>query len=91
MGLDRVPLKKSDVRINQLKQGTVLFNPRTEEVHLLNPAAHLVWECCTGAYTMGDIARLLGTVYGIDDLSSEVRDIIEQFAAKVMLEIVYRQ
>lgn len=91
MGLDRVPVKKSDVRLNQLKQGTVLFNPRTEEVHLLNPAALLVWECCTGVYTMNDIARMLGAVYGIDDLSSEVQAIIEQFSVKFMLEIVYRQ
>jgi len=91
MGLDLLPLKKSDVRITQLSQGTVLFNPRTEEVHLLNTAALVVWECCTGAHTMADIARLLGAVYGIDDLSSEVLKIITQFADKVMLEFVYRQ
>jgi len=91
MNSNQVPLKKSDICLHQMEQGAVLYNPRTEEVHLLNPAALLVWECCTGVYTLADIVRLLGSIYGRrEDLSSEVQVIVEQFAEKVMLELVCR-
>jgi len=87
----QVPLKKSDIRLNQMDQGAILYNPRTEEVHLLNPAAFLVWECCTGAFTLADITRLLGSIYGKrEDLSSEVQVIVDQFAEKAMIELVRR-
>ena len=90
--VNQIPLKKSDVRVHQLEQGVVLYNPRTDEVHLLNPAALLVWECSTGDYTLTGIARLLGSVYGLDtDLSVEVQKIVEQFAEKALLEIMYQQ
>ncbi|MFP3868206.1 MAG: PqqD family protein [Desulfobacteraceae bacterium] len=91
MKSNQVPLKKSDIRLNQKQQGAVLYNPRTEEIHLLNPVALLVWECCTGAYTMSDIVRLLETIYGPKaDLSSEVQGIVQKFAEKVLLELVCR-
>lgn len=50
----------------------VLFDTRTEEVHLLNPSLAAVWRASLGGATDADLGRalgsVLGTVEGIGDL-----------------------
>jgi hypothetical protein len=86
-----VPLKKSDIRVTQLERGVVLYNPRTEEAHLLNPAALLVWECCNGEYTVDRISHLLRSVYRLEeDVSAEVHYVLKKFTDNGLLSLLSR-
>jgi len=86
-----VPLKKIDIRETPLDGGVVLYNPRTDEAHLLNPAAMVVWECCTGEHTLETIARLLRYVFRLEgDLGPEVDTLVQHLREMGLLSLVSR-
>ncbi len=89
--VENIPLKKIDIRETPLDSGVVLYNPRTDEAHLLNPAAFLVWECCTGEYTLAGIACLLRYAFRLEgDLAPEVEKLVKHLRERGLLALVSR-
>ena len=60
----------------------ILFNPTTETYYTLNRSAREVWELADGTRSLDDIARDLGSRYGInaEALRDDVATIINGFA-----------
>ncbi len=58
-----------------------------DELHLLNPVAALVWQCCDGASSAGEIAEDLAEVFGADPgaLQSDVLQAIGEFKSAGLL------
>ncbi len=42
---------------------TMLYDPQTETIHVLNPSAELIWELCDGEHTPADIAQAIREQY----------------------------
>ena len=51
------PKTRSELVFRQLDDEWVVFDPDTEQLHVLNITSSLVWVHCTGEYTVGDIVR----------------------------------
>ncbi len=58
-----------------------------DDLHLLNPVASLVWQCCDGASSAGEIAGDLAEVFGADPgmLQSDVEKAIGEFKSAGLL------
>ena len=60
------PGKISDIiRINDLDDYAVLFNPSTAETMGLNSTGHLIWELIDGQRTVLDISELIAFEFSI--------------------------
>ena len=67
----------------KLEEETIVVDPRTREVHLLNDTAARVWELLASATTLDDLAETLAEEYeatpeavraGVEELLGGLRD-----------------
>ena len=68
---------------------TLVTDSENGEVHFLNAAAALVWECCDGKNTLADCVRQLRAAFAIPseaDVAADVRAIVAGFGQKGLLE-----
>jgi hypothetical protein len=65
----------------------VLFDPRTNKLHSLNPTASLIWRYCDGRHTISMLAALLSQSYAVpaDRAESDVGHLIENMRAEGLL------
>ncbi len=54
--------------IRPLPDGYVVYQPARDRVHYLNATAALLLELCDGSPRIADLADLLATAYGVDDV-----------------------
>lgn len=77
------PMGRDGVILRQLDDEWVIYNPLSQELHVLNQTAALVWLFCTGDKTSADIVAALQLVFGgqvsADQLASEVDGALEKF------------
>jgi Coenzyme PQQ synthesis protein D (PqqD) len=52
---DDIPIVSPDVIVRPDAAGFLLFQVRTEEMHLVTPSGHTIWSLCDGARTVGEI------------------------------------
>jgi len=84
------PIRREDVVCKQLDEAeTMLYNPDTEALHILNPTARLVWELCDGGHTVEDMAAAIkaqctGTEGG--DILGDIQRTLDVFAARGLLQ-----
>lgn len=82
------PQRRPDVEMEVMPDGSaLLFDPQTEQGHVLIPFAGLVWDMCDGTLTVADIhadlAQLLPTT---PDLAATVQALLTEFAELGLLE-----
>ncbi len=53
--------------VNEVKDGLVVYDPKTDRVHYLNATASIVFSVCDGAHDRADIARIVGTAFSLDE------------------------
>lgn len=83
------PLRNSDIESKLLPDGyLVLFNPKTDWAHTVNPSAALVWEFCDGTHTVADIVDELVAVIEPADaqaLTDEVTSLVQALTREGIL------
>jgi len=57
------PRHVSEVEINPVADGYVLYQPSRDRVHFLNATAVVVYELCTGKHTADEIAAMVQQAY----------------------------
>lgn len=71
------------------KGGFLFYNSRTDELHLVPPTGHYVYQLCDGLRTIGDIESILSQA--LQNPSHEVREALQAFlsclVARGVLEI----
>lgn len=72
--LARCPKARDDVVFRQLDDEWVLFDPRGEQLHVLNLMAALVWAHCTGDNTSEEIADALASAFELPVPQQQVLD-----------------
>jgi hypothetical protein len=82
MSDDYRPQRRPDIETHLLPDSTcLLFDPRTEDGHVLNVAGALIWDYCDGILTSEEIAtEVAALVPNIDSMRSEALQLIDQFA-----------
>ena len=84
------PVQKKDVTCRQLDESeTMLYDPETEALHVLNATARLIWENCDGKHTAEDMVAIIKTRYAGGQDSDVLRDVqatLDTFAARGLLQ-----
>lgn len=65
MTFDR-PRIATDLEINEVEDGLIVYQESLERVHHLNPTASVVFQLCDGSHDSASIAAIIKQVYGLD-------------------------
>jgi hypothetical protein len=57
------PIRSDGLEVDEAEDGLVVYDPREDMVHHLNPSASVIFDLCDGSRDAEEIAALLGTVY----------------------------
>ncbi len=83
------PTVRDDLVFRSLGAEWVVYDPRTQNLHVLNTTAAIVWTACDGSKSIEDIAREVGEVLvdapSHEVVCSEVREAIEGFRREQLL------
>ena len=61
------PKRIDSLEINDAEDGLVVYDPRREMVHHLNPSAALIFDLCDGTRDSTAIAAVLREAYNLDE------------------------
>lgn len=85
------PTRRKGITLKQLDQAeTMLYDQETEAIHILNPAATLIWDLCDGEHTPEDMVATVKTKFaGTEgrDILSDVQRTLDTFAEKGLLQV----
>lgn len=78
----RLPLRITDVTVEQREDGHLLQRPDHNVAHLLNETALALWQLCDGETTPREMADAVAELFGLDPLTSrrEVRRTLDELA-----------
>jgi len=83
------PHARDDLVFRQLDEEWVVYDPASEQLHVLNASAAVVWLCCTGESTLAEIVDAVGEAFHGDvdrkTLEEKVRQAVGSFAEKGLL------
>jgi len=87
--MDAKPRRRADVSPRSLdERETILYDPQTDSIHVLNPAARIIWELCDGEHTVDDIAIAVTERFsGVNQAQAlaDVKATVSAFAEKGLL------
>lgn len=72
----------------KMNEETLVVDPKTREVHLLNPTASRVWELLAKPQTIGDLVGSLGREFDApaDMLRADVTALVNELAGKGLID-----
>ncbi|MFQ6027865.1 MAG: PqqD family protein [Dehalococcoidia bacterium] len=75
------PCQNRDVTLYQTEEQVTLYDPQTEQVHLLDPTAATVWQLCNGVRGVQDIVGKVADSSGVapDMVAEDVVEALERF------------
>jgi PqqD family protein of HPr-rel-A system len=79
---------RDDLVFRRLDEEWVVYDPKTEQLHVLNRTAAAVWACLTGDATVAEIVETMHQGYGDKAprrVEDDVRGAIASFAEKGLL------
>src|SRR5215207_1681628 len=65
-GTDGTPRRHPDVRWEPLDAEVVAYRTGSDDAHILNPAAALIWTSCDGGRSVEGLVGVMMERYGID-------------------------
>ncbi|MGC8780583.1 MAG: PqqD family peptide modification chaperone [Anaerolineae bacterium] len=78
-----LPVRNSRMIHQRAGKDTLLYDPDTDRIHLLNPTALAIWEQCDGRHTPAEIAAYLAAAFARTsdrDLLADVHAALASFA-----------
>lgn len=73
------PRVRGDVVFRRVSEEWLLFDPETQQIHVLNLPSALVWSLCTGERAVDEIHREVEDAYREDVPAEEIRRILDRF------------
>lgn len=86
------PLRKQGFFVQDAGGEAILYSSSKKAIHILNPAAKLIWNLCDGNHTLEDIEQAIRTNFSVankHDVSGDIRKILEVFSSKGILAMHY--
>lgn len=83
------PRRRPDVEMEVMPDGSaLLFDPQTEQGHVLTAFAGLVWDMCDGTMTSAALtAELAQLLPALTDLAQTVQALLTEFSELGLLEM----
>ena len=80
--------KRPDLLIEEIEDEVVIYDPRTQRVHHLNPMASIIWELFGVCSCPEEIAREIVDVLKTDSstVEKDVQETLKQLQKKRLLE-----
>ena len=84
-----LPSHASHVAMRLVDGELVLYDPKRQRVHSLNPTAAYVWQACDGEHDERQIAEALAERYPDNSaaIEEDVKDTLRLFAAEGLLDL----
>jgi hypothetical protein len=82
------PVRKHTVITQRAGKDTLLYDPATDAVHLLNPVAMTIWAGCDGRHAPEEIAASLARSFAGTigrDLLGDVETVLATFVARGLI------
>ena len=78
------PVVRDDVQYSPLDDGAVIYDTRSERVHVLNASAAYIWTLCDGSANVDEIKSEFLKVVGspIDGITDKVQEALTYFEAE---------
>lgn len=84
---DGCPVRADGIEISPVADGYVVYDPRRDRVHHLNPTAALVLELCTGGNTAAGIGASLQAVFQPGEpIGDQIGSCIEQLLSEGLIQ-----
>lgn len=83
------PRARKDIIISKLGAETMLYDPKTDQLHILNPTASLVWSMADGRHDLKKMAeniRRLFKVFPETPVDSDLSRLLSTWRQKGLLE-----
>ena len=84
------PLRQNPrITCREIDGETMLYDPSSESIHVLNPAAAVIWQLCDGEHNVEAIVAALGRTFAgteAADLRADVAETLRTFHALGLLE-----
>ena len=84
------PRVRDDLVFRRLDDEWVVYDPKSEQLHVLNASAAVVWLCCAGESKLDEIVDAVRDAFdGTVDRQTvelEVRNTVDSFAKKGLLQ-----
>ena len=80
-----VPAPRCVVRAQEV--GHLIYNPQTDELHILAPTAFVAFQMCDGLNTVGEIHEALAAALGVDSGMSALYEVMDGLVARGLLEV----
>ena len=75
------PRARDDVIFRKTGDEWLLYDPNTDDIHVLNLSAALAWTLCTGDNDVDEIQRQVEEAFLTSSVNSDVSEIIDEFQA----------
>ena len=75
------PRARDDVIFRKTGDEWLLYDPSTDDIHVLNLSAALAWTLCTGDNGVDQIQREVEEAFRTNSGSGDVAEIIDEFQA----------
>jgi len=82
------PRRMPDITASDLDDELVLYNLRTDQVHVLNATAAAIWELCDGSMTAEEIAAVLADACSVPlaRVQPDVQNMLAEFYEAGLIE-----
>lgn len=81
--LDDTPLARDDVVLRPLSDEWVIYDPESNQIHVLNKSAAVAWLCCTGDLSVREIVDEVASSFTVEDparMEGEILEAVSSFA-----------
>ncbi len=90
MDLSSKPKRKPDYRLELVGDEIMLYNPTDTKIISFNQTASLLWQVCTGEFTVEEIIESLKETYpdAIQEIETDVLETLQQLDEIGCIELV---
>lgn len=88
MSRDSAIRRMGSLPFQKMNEETLVVDPKTREVHLLNPTASRVWELLATPQTIGDLVGSLGREFDAspETLRADVTALLHELSGKGLID-----
>lgn len=88
ISLDFKPKKREDLKIENIEDGSVVYDPLNDKVFLLNSSASVILEMCDGNFTIKEMIDIISETLNIKKkkVSEDMIKIINEFIKKNIIK-----
>ena len=83
------PVCKPGLMVKDIGDGVLLYSISEDVIHILNPAAQLIWELCDGTHTPMDMEQAIRANFPVPveyDVGQDIRRLLDVFTNKGLLQ-----